>query len=317
MHRAPALSWTRRRRFPLAIGPLVIGLALMPASVATALNLAYSFEDDLQGFGPNGAGITITQDTIGATEGTQSMKVDIVQGATFVGALADVGTIPNEFIGDPPGIESVVFDLTIEEQFPQDEGFFLQAGITVFGSSQPDFVGGLFEGLSIQFFEDEVPLQDLEAGTHEVRIDLTSAPHPLTFETGLSFNEIVGTEGSGEFDIIPTGFQIYISKSANSPWTGYIDNIRVGTVADTVEGDFSGDGSVDNTDLNLLLNNWGSDTVPPEWVNGFISPVNNDELNALLNNWGAGTSAVPEPATLALAAIALASVHSAARRQAR
>ena len=46
--------------------------------------LAYSFESDLQGFHNNGGGTTVTQDTIGATNGTNSMKVSVVAGATFV-----------------------------------------------------------------------------------------------------------------------------------------------------------------------------------------------------------------------------------------
>lgn len=63
-----------------------------------------------------------------------------------------------------------------------------------------------------------------------------------------------------------------------------------------VEGDFNGDGQVDNGDLNLLLGSWGDSTVPPEWINGFTAPVDNGELNALLGNWGFGVSAaVPEP----------------------
>src|SRR6476646_2347777 len=70
-------------------------------------NLAYSFETGLQGFAPNGGGTTITQDTIGATEGANSMKVAIVGGATFVGALT--GSLDPNIFGDPPGLDQVLF----------------------------------------------------------------------------------------------------------------------------------------------------------------------------------------------------------------
>lgn len=70
-----------------------------------------------------------------------------------------------------------------------------------------------------------------------------------------------------------------------------------------VPGDFSGDGSVDNDDLNLLLANWGAATPPaPTGWDGdqpIGSSIDNDELNRLLANWGTGT-AIPEPASLTL-----------------
>ncbi|TWT48897.1 hypothetical protein [Botrimarina hoheduenensis] len=91
--------------------------------------------------------------------------------------------------------------------------------------------------------------------------------------------------------------------------TALFDNIYLAledaTTAPAVPGDFNGDGKVDNGDLNLLLGNWGSPTVPVEWINGFETPVDNGELNALLGNWGFGVGvAVPEPASALLAALA-------------
>lgn len=89
--------------------------------------------------------------------------------------------------------------------------------------------------------------------------------------------------------------------------------ITASVTAGSVAGDFNEDGRVDNGDLNLLLGDWGSATVPPEWTAPFTSPVDNDELNDLLGNWGFGTSvAVPEPASaliLAAAGVALVGVR--------
>jgi hypothetical protein len=75
-------------------------------------------------------------------------------------------------------------------------------------------------------------------------------------------------------------------------------------------GDFSGDGKVDGADLSLLLANWGS-TVPPTpsgWTGDLptATGIDADELSRLLANWGFGTStAIPEPSSLAIVAVAL------------
>src|SRR5690348_7023530 len=89
---------------------LAAGLLLSTSFSRTAFavdQLAYSFESDLQGFHANGGGTTVTQDTIGATDGTQSMKVSIVAGATFVGAQS--ATLDPTIFGDPPGLDHVHF----------------------------------------------------------------------------------------------------------------------------------------------------------------------------------------------------------------
>ena len=82
------------RQIVRAIALLLLFPAIAFVSVgrsAAADMLAYSFEAaNLDGFLPNGAGITLSQDTIGATEGAHSLKVEIVTPATFVGALTQV-----------------------------------------------------------------------------------------------------------------------------------------------------------------------------------------------------------------------------------
>jgi len=86
---------------------------LLCASVIYADTTVYSFEAppvNPDGFGPNGGGITVTQDTFGATDLLHSMKTSVVTGATFVGALT---TAVNPLINNPPGVDAVKFDLTI------------------------------------------------------------------------------------------------------------------------------------------------------------------------------------------------------------
>jgi hypothetical protein len=77
-------------------------------------------------------------------------------------------------------------------------------------------------------------------------------------------------------------------------------------------GDFDGNGSVGNSDLTLLLNNWGANVppVPAGWTGAQPTEpgVGNDELTALLNNWGqmagsgqaSASAAVPEPGAYGL-----------------
>lgn len=317
-------AYPRHRFYHVAyfLAPLVAVLALLNdvRILSAQITQVYSFEPDLQGFRPNGPGTTITLDTIGATDGTNSMKFAIVQGATFVGALVE-GEDLNAAIGDPPGMEFVLYDLTITEQFPSEPGDFVDAGITIFGNSQPDYPGGQLFGLQAQFFDDQVSLGTLEVGTHEIQMNLFSAPHPLTFING-SFNEIFGTEGSGPNDMIPAGFQIYINKSSTAPWTGYIDNIRVGTF-ETADFDFDRD--VDGIDFlqwqRSYLFDDGGDANGDSITNGIDLGIWKGQfggslgLQGLDSASGGGPAAVvvPEPTTIGLACAVLLAFVSVRR----
>jgi hypothetical protein len=176
--------------------------------------LVYSFETGNDGFGPNGGG-TYTQDTVGATQGTGSLRASIPAPATFVGAIT--GNLPPA-IGDPPGVDYVLFDLTIQ---PNDvfAGAFAVMGVTIWGCDQS---GGC--GIQTQFMDEEA-IGALPAGTHrDLRINLNSA-----HGSGESFNQRFGTAGSGS-PLIPTHFQFFFNKSGTAPLNVYIDNVRVGQI---------------------------------------------------------------------------------------
>jgi len=105
----------------VALIGIAAGFVVILCQSAVAVDtLTYSFETSDQdgkpdGFGPNGGGVTVTQDTIGATNGTHSLKVSVVGGATFVGALTG-NSVPTT-VGDPPGLDHVHFDMTITQRF--------------------------------------------------------------------------------------------------------------------------------------------------------------------------------------------------------
>lgn len=174
---------------------------------------AYSFEDMVSG-GPDGffgLGATVSQDTIGVTDGRFSMKY-LAGAGGFVGARTE--TVIPAGLNNPPGVKSVQFDMTIVD-IPVGLTF-ADMGVTVFGH---DIDGGVF-GIQSQF-TDTVSIVGLGVGQHlNLEIDLDSE-----FFSGQSFNELFGDDVS-DLDVA-SAFQFYMSKTAGVPATVYIDNVRL------------------------------------------------------------------------------------------
>jgi hypothetical protein len=288
---------------------LVAAAILSPPSKTQAADtLVYSFESGLEGFQPNGLGTTVTQDTIGATHGTQSMKVAIT-GGTFVGAQTAPNTL-HPAIGDPPGLDHVLFDLTFTEPFP--EASFAVVGVMVFGVDQNGFPVQLQTGPSSDNEELEWHIDGREPGTYtDIRMDMTQFLHPVTFDFPATFNDIVGTQGSGPNDMVPTSFQLYFNKSgglANS-LTVYIDNIRVGMTMAGIEGDFNDDGVVDTADYVMWkkLNDSGVETGLANDPTPDV--IDSTDYDTWVRNFGTGVgtggggTAVPDPASAVLLAV--------------
>ena len=204
-----------------AIFGLLAAAAIACHGNAAHAALAYSFEGGADGFSPNGGGTTVTADTIGATDGTGSLKVSLVNGAFFVGALTGNVAAP---INNPPGVTSIFFDVTLVDAYA---GAFANIGVTIFGASQPG--PGQAFGLQAQFADFE-SLGGKAPGTYTVQIDLASATNQVDFSTGQSFNQIFGQVGDGPNVQIPTGFQIFVNKSTDAPLTFYVDNIRTNLI---------------------------------------------------------------------------------------
>lgn len=179
------------------------------SGVSAQTTLLYDMEGapPPDGFGPNGL-ITVSQDSLGATQGVNSMRNAIPGASTFVGALT---TVVPPALNNPPGVDHILFDMTIDagDEFT---GLSAAVGVTIFG-----FQGSTF-GLPSRFADTEA-IGGKAAGTYrDIRIDLdNSLQYP-----GKSFNDLLA---DGDFDGV-TGFQFVYVKSNDDPVTVYIDNVR-------------------------------------------------------------------------------------------
>jgi hypothetical protein len=192
----------------LASTALVATLCLSGSASAAPV---YSFEVGLDGFFGLGAA-TSAETTIGVTDGATSLKY-VAGVAGFVGARTE--TVIPAGLNNPPGVQSILFDMTIEE-IPVGLTF-ADIGLTIFGH---DLDNGSF-GIQNQF-TDTVSITALGVGQHlDLVIDLDSE-----FFSGQSFNQIFGDDVS-DLDVA-SAFQFYISKNAGVALTVYIDNVRLG-----------------------------------------------------------------------------------------
>jgi hypothetical protein len=88
-------------------------------------------------------------------------------------------------------------------------------------------------------------------------------------------------------------------------------------------GDYNGNGTVEQADLDLVLLNWGrpADPAPAAWVNDLpMGTIDQAELDGVLLHWGqtaaiAPLAAVPEPAAAVLACLFAAVMWGASRRK--
>jgi hypothetical protein len=191
------------------------GFAALLLGVASAnAQLLYSYEV-ISGPGPDGffgLGAAVSQDTIGATEGTHSMKYLVPLSQVFVGARTET-VIPAGLFPPPPAIG---FDLTIANANDEYSGAgAARIGITFFGH---DIDNGMF-GLQVQTNGASEQNIDLGPGTYAMQIPL------FAFGSDLPFSEIFDGDDPADLDVV-SAFQFYINKGNDSGITVYIDNVR-------------------------------------------------------------------------------------------
>ena len=200
------------KRCLICLAAFLILLTGAPLAFAQE-TLVYSFETLIPSGGnppgPDGffgLGAAVTQEpVIGVTHLASSMKYDVGVGG-FVGARTEI--VPAQ-LNDPPGVEYVLFDLTLTAPYTDT---FANIGVTIFGHALNASGGPVF-GNQVQF-ADEVALAGLGAGTHiNMRIDLDFSVGP--YQHGESFNDIFGP---GMNDLtLASAFQFYISKNTLTP----------------------------------------------------------------------------------------------------
>lgn len=236
------------------------------------------------------------------TENVLRMRVEFFDLLGLGGFAADT----EQIIFDPAnqGIDLTTFR---NDEF---EDKWIEAAITVTVPGGADFVrlavladqvnnaGGLA-------FFDTASIVNLTTGTPAVGdfdFDGELTSDDLRMLTLAVSGDLIPDEDDGDrFDL--TGDTLFTQADIDA-WQALVG----------IDGDFNGDGLVDNGDLNLLLGSWGAATVPPTWVNGFTAPVDNGELNALLGNWGAGVvTAIPEPSTFIVTLVAATSLAGVRR----
>jgi hypothetical protein len=194
--------------------------ATLAAGVAHAQVPEYSFEvNDILGRPDTffGLGATVTQDVIGATHGAYSMKYAVGNGG-FVGARTETLIPPT--LGNPPGVNSVLFDMTIVDAYA---GGFADIGVTVFGHALNPGGPGTF-GNSVQFADTE-PIAGKAPGTY-TNLSISLSNSVGTYRPGESFNQIFGPVDANDLTVA-SAFQFFISKNADVPVTVYIDNVRL------------------------------------------------------------------------------------------
>ena len=174
------------------------------------------------------------------------------------------------------------------------------------------FMSTTSEGALLVFNARDVP--SAQAFLDVVKVTDTAGVEQTVNYTLLTEDPIGDEDDVGwyDFSFDPVSQTLALLDSSNRN----VHIFQVGGATDLADGDFDAAGRVDNTDLNLLLNNWGNTSVPGNWTNNFTpNPgVNNDELNFLLNTWGNGVTAVPEPASVLVAALGLLGLTATRRR---
>jgi hypothetical protein len=134
-----------------------------------------------------------------------------------------------------------------------------------------------------------------------IDIDLAPGFVPAAGDTFTLLDAADGISGAFThtmFASLPAGLSWMLDYSAN--------NVTLRIAAATgLEGDYNGNGAVEQADLDLVLLNWGAAGSPPPagWINDLPQgPIDQAELDGILLNWGNSApgilagSAVPEPA---------------------
>jgi autotransporter-associated beta strand protein len=219
------------RRSLICSAAAMAAISLAASRVRAGSTLVYSFEtlydntdtinpagtrpDD---FHPNGGGATVTQSTIGVTDGSHSMEFTQVAGATFTGAQTEV--VP-AIINDPNTV-ALTFNLTIPAT-GNFAGAFARIGASEFGNNDSD-PSNPIDGAQVQTIASSECNIDLAPGTYQFTIPLIAISNPVTGDNNVPFSSCFGTDTSSQ--LTPASFEFYFNKSNTSALNVYIDNVQ-------------------------------------------------------------------------------------------
>jgi hypothetical protein len=218
----------------------------------------------------------------------------------FIGTITNASELSP---GSSPG------RLGVDGSFLQDEG-----GRLVMEIASPVLVGSLYDRQS-----DSIEASQRFRADGELVVRLL---HGFAPREGETFDLFDFSSLEGQFDSIQLP-----ALNANLIW----DTSRLYTAGELavvtegfILGDYNSDGKVDQSDLDLVLLNWGApaQTPPTGWTSDLPSGlVDQDELDGVLLHWGTGTAVgpasldatVPEPSTLATLVVLLAAMLAKCR----
>ncbi|HEX4054406.1 MAG TPA: autotransporter-associated beta strand repeat-containing protein [Tepidisphaeraceae bacterium] len=222
----------RRSQICTAAAAAAVSLAASSAMAQTYPQLVFSFETLYNasgtpntgtfpdGFTNNGGGTTISQSTVGATQGSYSMEFQQSAADTFTGALLSATVLPIPAIIDNPGTVALSLDITVPST-GNFVGNFARLGISEFGLGNGNGSTGS-PGQAQTIASSEVNI-DLAPGTYHFTIPLISISNPETGDPNVPFSNVFG---SGATQYTPTGLQFYINKSTENPLAVYLDNVQ-------------------------------------------------------------------------------------------
>ncbi|MEM7627105.1 MAG: PQQ-dependent sugar dehydrogenase [Planctomycetota bacterium] len=195
-------------------------------------------------------------------------------------------------------------------QYDHDEGRAIAGGFVYRGSAVPELRGKFVFGdivngrIFYSELDDLLAADDGDAATtadiHELQLRFDGADTDLL--------DIV-RDSLGDPSISRTDLRFGVDNAGELYILTKQDGVIRTLVSQPRTGDYNGDGFVSQADLNLVLLNWGNNSLPPDWVatdqfDGGL--IGQNELNDVLLNWGDGTppvpagAAVPEPGTVVI-----------------
>jgi hypothetical protein len=150
--------------------------------------------------------------------------------------------------------------------------------------------------------------------------DLFSTADPVEVVTIETLGVGLGTLQWGGNLAAPPNIEAYETARIAQAGVKFNGYMGMASVDAQLTGDYNGNATVEQADLDLVLLNWGQATppVPPAWVNDLPDgTIDQAELDGVLLNWGnsaLGAATVPEPATASLLLLCCALFAARPRR---